>query len=669
MLILASMNPYNPLFVMSYAKGYMLTGFRMSFNPNGNRMGFYGQPGNGNSNGTNGQNAAFNNAAFANGAQGQSPQQRQLTPQQMALLAQQQRQNGMMQQQQALQQQQRPMQNPPTLNPQLVQQMMAQQQQRAQQAATPAPPSRPPAQPVQPVQQLSQLEGAMAAIIPRLPVQLQQRIASGQLTAAQQQSVVTSYVQAQTRERLAQARSSPQPGQVRPAAQTQLSTPNMQTTTQTAQRTQQPSQLQGRPAFPHASSSPATSTQGLPARTQTPPPAAYHPSVLSTPPQAGSVARMPSPPRAEGRRGSSSVLPAHDSSSIDNPALAAAIPAITPTNFQLDQSRLRLPNRPQSANSSASSSSIVNTSLPTTVGNEAAYGNSVLLPAQRKRPQLPSVAFLPTGTRERSPVRERGEERRRGNEGMRGSMRNERKSGAWQSIIPTLILVAKLMWAAGDVPEPDTNAVDYMEDLVVDFLADLCRPVPPIRSNPGAPRQPVPLSTGIVRDRLATKPAYKKYLNRFDTMSYLEGEIKKSRKSFANPETNFDDIIDTVGKDYLEIDVVGPAQSQPGAPKRKGRPTKKSLLPDGATVVKAEGTATGAEGGEDGEAPSARRKPGPKKGWKRTLPTAVDGEAPQPQQASYGSDGRKIKRPNKKRKKEDGTEGGVAVSAGSPAAR
>lgn len=29
------------------------------------------------------------------------------------------------------------------------------------------------------------------------------------------------------------------------------------------------------------------------------------------------------------------------------------------------------------------------------------------------------------------------------------------------------------MYAAGDEPEPDANAVDYMEDLVVEFLADL----------------------------------------------------------------------------------------------------------------------------------------------------------------------------------------------------
>ena len=29
------------------------------------------------------------------------------------------------------------------------------------------------------------------------------------------------------------------------------------------------------------------------------------------------------------------------------------------------------------------------------------------------------------------------------------------------------------MYAAGDVPQPDSDSVDYMEDLTVEFLADL----------------------------------------------------------------------------------------------------------------------------------------------------------------------------------------------------
>lgn len=35
--------------------------------------------------------------------------------------------------------------------------------------------------------------------------------------------------------------------------------------------------------------------------------------------------------------------------------------------------------------------------------------------------------------------------------------------------------VAKLMYAAGDVAEPSMDTVDYMEDLVVEFLSDLVR--------------------------------------------------------------------------------------------------------------------------------------------------------------------------------------------------
>lgn len=33
--------------------------------------------------------------------------------------------------------------------------------------------------------------------------------------------------------------------------------------------------------------------------------------------------------------------------------------------------------------------------------------------------------------------------------------------------------IARLMYASGDVENPDTDTIDYMEDLVVDWLADL----------------------------------------------------------------------------------------------------------------------------------------------------------------------------------------------------
>jgi hypothetical protein len=47
---------------------------------------------------------------------------------------------------------------------------------------------------------------------------------------------------------------------------------------------------------------------------------------------------------------------------------------------------------------------------------------------------------------------------RRREDGMRGTMRSE---------------IARLMYASGDVENPDTDTIDYMEDLVVDWLADL----------------------------------------------------------------------------------------------------------------------------------------------------------------------------------------------------
>ncbi len=43
--------------------------------------------------------------------------------------------------------------------------------------------------------------------------------------------------------------------------------------------------------------------------------------------------------------------------------------------------------------------------------------------------------------------------------------------------------VSKLIYAAGDVPEPDLDSVDYMEDLVVEFIADLVT-LPPVTPQP-----------------------------------------------------------------------------------------------------------------------------------------------------------------------------------------
>ena len=196
---------------------------------------------------------------------------------------------------------------------------------------------------------------------------------------------------------------------------------------------------------------------------------------------------------------------------------------------------------------------------------------------------------------------------------MRGSMRNE---------------LARLMYAAGDVPEPDLASVDYMEDLVVEFLADLCRPVPPIRPNAQSSHQATPLTTSIVRHRLSSRPVYRKYLDRFDTMAYLSGELARNRRIFTSTESHFD-LVETVGRNYLEIDSVT------NEPKKRGRPRKDP----------ADKKWAGAEGDEKKE----RKKPGPKKGWKAAR-VAAGIEVPEPK---FDSDGRRIKRPYKRRKKEE----------------
>lgn len=221
----------------------------------------------------------------------------------------------------------------------------------------------------------------------------------------------------------------------------------------------------------------------------------------------------------------------------------------------------------------------------------------------------PIVRERPTVTGEVKEARERerhlesrnspapAEIRRRRDEGMRGSMRNE---------------ISRLMYAAGDVLEPDPDSVDYMEDLAVEFIADLCRPIPPIRSNPSSAHQSVPMTAAILRHRLSSHPFLRKYLDRFDVMTYMSSELAAQRRVVNSTETHFD-LIDTVGKDYLGIDE--PGKDVDGAvKKRRGRPPN----PD-----------------KERE----KKKPGPPKGFKR----AVDPNAP------------RLKRPYKKRKDKAGS--------------
>ncbi|WWC69993.1 uncharacterized protein I206_103937 [Kwoniella pini CBS 10737] len=176
------------------------------------------------------------------------------------------------------------------------------------------------------------------------------------------------------------------------------------------------------------------------------------------------------------------------------------------------------------------------------------------------------------------------ETRSRRQEGMRGSMRNE---------------IARLMYGAGDVPEPDIDTVDYMEDMVTEFLADLCRPIPPLRPTLTSQPLPVPLSFDVIRHRLKT-PAYGKYLERFDHMVYMS-EILKQHRRIANP--NLNDLVETVGNDYLGLD---DPSANPNGLKRSGEGdeegrTKKRGRPNSQKVLKDK---------------SEKRKPGPQKGWK-----------------------------------------------------
>ncbi|WWD17109.1 hypothetical protein CI109_101546 [Kwoniella shandongensis] len=181
------------------------------------------------------------------------------------------------------------------------------------------------------------------------------------------------------------------------------------------------------------------------------------------------------------------------------------------------------------------------------------------------------------------------ESRRRKEELMRGTMRNE---------------IARLMYGAGDVAEPDVDTVDYMEDMVVEFLADLCRPSPPIRPTPTSQRQPIPMSFDVLRHRLSSSPAMGKYLERFDRMVYMS-EALKSAKNIANPTPH--ELIASVGADFLELDDDGKPTAGGGG--GGGQRTKRSAGQDG-------GDEAHRKKARPLKLPGEKRKPGPQKGWK-----------------------------------------------------
>ncbi|ORY32916.1 hypothetical protein BCR39DRAFT_522359 [Naematelia encephala] len=307
-------------------------------------------------------------------------------------------------------------------------------------------------------------------------------------------------------------------------------------------------QMSTRPSFgvatPPPIAQPLPQTQG-----------SYHPSLLSTPPQASSTpTRMPSPPRPPATARRPSV-----------PITQAFIPASQP---------VQPPTRPGSP-----AESLKRKAPP------EPYPRPQKRPVERP-PNAPNVApqvyFAGAGgkPRESSPIIDLSNEnhvgdrrasepqapvtevKRKRDERMRRTMRDD---------------IARLMYACGDVIEPDVDTVDYVEDLVVDFLADMCRPSPLIRTNPQSTYQAHPLTAPILRHRLSSSPSMRKYLDRFDELSAKSVEIAAQRRMMRGTE-NPNDLVNIVGKDYLEVDEEGKEVGAAGDAKRKrGRPRTKGV--------------------------------------------------------------------------------------------
>lgn len=178
--------------------------------------------------------------------------------------------------------------------------------------------------------------------------------------------------------------------------------------------------------------------------------------------------------------------------------------------------------------------------------------------------------------------------RRARDDGFRGSMRGE---------------IARLMYAAGDVAEPDIDSVDYIEDLVMEFIADLCHPVAPNRPTNTGPYQPVPLTADVVRHRLSSHSYMRKYLARWDDMTYMSAELLASRRVAAPSHA---DLIASVGKQFLGLDEQEAAAGGAGGVKRRAAAADL----DDSNKRRARGPPKN---------PEERKKPGPKKGWKKNL--------------------------------------------------
>lgn len=93
--------------------------------------------------------------------------------------------------------------------------------------------------------------------------------------------------------------------------------------------------------------------------------------------------------------------------------------------------------------------------------------------AKTKVPQTPATSSSQVGN---DSISGSGAEKKKKEDSLRGTMRNESKfvECIFCSHSPdTVEPVAKLMYGAGDVADPDIDTVDYMEDMVVEFLSDL----------------------------------------------------------------------------------------------------------------------------------------------------------------------------------------------------
>lgn len=93
--------------------------------------------------------------------------------------------------------------------------------------------------------------------------------------------------------------------------------------------------------------------------------------------------------------------------------------------------------------------------------------------ARSKVPQTPTTSSSQVGN---DSISGAGAEKKKKEDSLRGTMRNESKfvECIFCSHNPdTVEPVAKLMYGAGDVADPDIDTVDYMEDMVVEFLSDL----------------------------------------------------------------------------------------------------------------------------------------------------------------------------------------------------